>query len=78
MAWTGRGGIEEIRNMAVSAVTKWSLGPLGNDPFTGNGSTARRLQFIEGTFLVNGRPLGKLPEEYNKDEFFRHVFGDRA
>ena len=33
---------------------------------------------IEGIFKIDGHPLGKLPEEYNKDKFFKYVFGDRA
>jgi hypothetical protein len=64
----------------------WQFQPSPNDRWVtsetipSRGTVAQRVDYniIEGTFLVNGRPLGKLPEEYNKDEFFRHVFGDRA
>lgn len=65
---------------------KWQFQPSPNNRWVTSetvaspGTMQQRVDYniIEGSFLVDGRPLGKLPEEYNKDEFFRYVFGDRA
>ncbi|KAL6717793.1 hypothetical protein ACLMJK_003878 [Lecanora helva] len=35
------------------------------------------IDIFEGTLLIDGRPLGRLPEEYTKQEFFQHLFGSQ-
>lgn len=44
------------------------------------GTMPQRVDYniIEGRFQVDGRSLGKLPDAYYKDEFFKHHFGDRV
>lgn len=32
----------------------------------------------EGTLLIDGQPLGRLPDEYTKQEFFHQIFGNRV
>lgn len=76
----------EPEGAASRKFAKWHFQPSPNhrwvtsETFGSQGRMQQRVDYniIEGTFLVDGRPLGKLPEEYNKDEFFRYVFGDRA
>lgn len=36
------------------------------------------LDLLEGTLLIDSRPLGRLPEEYTKQEFFQQLFGNRV
>jgi hypothetical protein len=36
------------------------------------------LDLLEGTFLVAGQPLGRLPNEYVSQPFFKRLFGDRV
>lgn len=65
---------------------KWDFQPSPNDRWVTSktiaspGTMQQRVDYnlIEGTFQVDGFPLGRLPEEYKKDEFFRCVFGDRT
>lgn len=60
--------------------SRWSfLSP----PYSG-WMTAKSLEqsvhvdLLEGTLLINGRPLGRLPEEYTKLEMFQQLFGTRV
>lgn len=65
---------------------KWHFQPSPNNRWVTSetvaslGTMQQRVDYniIEGNFQVDGHPLGKLPEEYNKDEFFKYVFGDRT
>lgn len=65
---------------------KWDFQPSPNDRWVTSqtiaslGTVQQRVDYnlIEGSFQVDGHPLGRLPEEYKKDEFFRYVFGDRT
>ena len=65
---------------------KWHFQPSPNNRWVTSetvaspGTIQQRVDYniIEGNFLVDGHPLGKLPAEYHKDEFFRYVFGDRT
>jgi hypothetical protein len=76
----------EPEGAAARKFAQWHFQPSPNnrwvtsETLASQGTMQQRVDYniIEGTFLVDGRPLGKLPEEYNKDEFFRYVFGDRA
>lgn len=36
------------------------------------------INLFEGTLLIDGQPLGRLPEEYTKQEFFQQLFGNRV
>lgn len=36
------------------------------------------FDILDGTLLVDGQPLGRLPDEYTKQEFFHRMFGDRV
>lgn len=65
---------------------KWHFQPSPNNRWVTSETVAspgimqQRVDYniIEGNFQVNGHPLGQLPEEYRKDEFFKSVFGDRT
>lgn len=76
----------EPEGAASRRFAKWQFQSLPNDRWVTSetvaspGTIPQRVDYniIEGTLLIDGRPLGKLPDECNKDEFFRYVFGDRA
>lgn len=36
------------------------------------------FDILEGTLLIDGQPLGRLPEEYTKQKFFHQIFGNRV
>ena len=36
------------------------------------------FNIFDGTLLIDGQPLGRLPDEYAKDEFFCQIFGNRV
>lgn len=36
------------------------------------------FDIIEGTLLIDGQPLGHLPDDYTKQEFFHRMFGNRV
>jgi len=36
------------------------------------------IDLFEGTLLIDGQQLGRLPEEYTKQEFFQQLFGTRV
>ena len=36
------------------------------------------IDILEGTLLIDGQPLGRLPEEYTKQEFFQRLFGSQV
>ena len=45
-----------------------------------NGLAAQQFHFeiFEGTLLVDGEPIGRLPDEYSKQAFFQQSFGSRV
>ena len=45
-----------------------------------NGSYIQSIHFniLDGTLLIDGHPLGRLPDEYTKQSFFHQVFGNRV
>ena len=36
------------------------------------------FDILDGTLLIDGKPLGRLPDEYTKEEFFHQIFGNRV
>ena len=36
------------------------------------------FDMYEGTLLIDGQPLGRLPDDYTKQEFFQGIFGNRV
>lgn len=36
------------------------------------------FDIIDGTLLIDGQPLGHLPDDYTKQEFFHRIFGNRV
>ena len=36
------------------------------------------FDILDGTLLIDGQPLGRLPDEYTKHEFFHRIFGNRV
>lgn len=36
------------------------------------------FDILEGTLLIDGHPLGHLPDDYTKQEFFHQIFGNRV
>lgn len=36
------------------------------------------FDILDGTLLIDGQPLGRLPDEYSKQEFFHQIFGNRV
>ena len=36
------------------------------------------FDILEGTLLIDGHPIGHLPDEYTKQEFFHQIFGNRV
>ena len=44
-----------------------------------SGSISQRVLYnvIDGSMLVNGQPLGQLPDEHRKSDLFKDIFGDR-
>ena len=36
------------------------------------------FHLLEGTLLIDGQPLGRLPDEYTKQGFFGQIFGNRV
>ena len=36
------------------------------------------IDLVEGTLLIDGQPIGRLPDEYTKQEFFKQLFGPRV
>ena len=36
------------------------------------------FDIFDGTLLIDGQPLGRLPDEYTKEVFFHQFFGDRV
>lgn len=69
----------------VRLYTAWTpVSASHNGWFTAQASNQGGLfeQFVhvdiyEGTLLIDGQPLGRLPEEYTKEEFFQQLFGTR-
>lgn len=45
-----------------------------------DGSYIQTIHFsiLDGTLLIDGHPLGRLPDEYTKQSFFNQVFGNRV
>jgi len=45
-----------------------------------NGLQEQRVEFdlFEGTLFIDGQILGRLPDEYTKQEFFQQLFGNRV
>ena len=45
-----------------------------------DGSYIKSIHFsiLDGTLLIDGHPLGRLPDEYTKQSFFHQVFGNRV
>ena len=36
------------------------------------------INIFEGTFYIDGQPLGRLPDEFTRQGFFRQIFGNRV
>ena len=36
------------------------------------------FDILDGTLLIDGQPLGRLPDEYTKQDFFHQIFGNRV
>lgn len=76
----------DLNGASSRKFAQWRSQPSPNDRWVtsqtvaSSGTYQQRVDYniIEGTLLIDGRPLGKLPEEYSRDEFFKRVFGDRA
>jgi len=66
--------------------TTWSFLPGGLDSWVVansiavNGLREQRVEFdlFEGTLFIDGQSLGRLPDEYTKQEFFQQMFGNRV
>ena len=45
-----------------------------------DGSYMQTVHFsiLDGTLLIDGHPLGRLPDEYTKQTFFNRIFGNRV
>ena len=45
-----------------------------------DGSYIQSVHFsiLDGTLLIDGHPLGRLPDEYTKQDFFHQIFGNRV
>ena len=45
-----------------------------------DGSYIQSVHFsiLDGTLLIDGNPLGRLPDEYTKQSFFHQIFGNRV
>ena len=76
----------DTEDQSTRVFTPWTL--LSN-PYDGwvtaqsisiNGLLEQSVFFdmIEGTLLIDGQPLGHLPDDYTKQEFFRRIFGNRV
>ena len=36
------------------------------------------FKILDGSLLIDGKPLGRLPDEYTKEKFFQQIFGNRV
>ena len=77
---------EGVDSARARIFTSWS--PLGEPYrgwFTAKSSNIQgilqqevHMDIFEGTLLIDGQPLGRLPEEYTKQAFFQRLFGPQV
>ncbi len=77
---------EDAEGQSTREFTSWNFLP---DPHDGwvtaqsisvDGLLEQEVLFdiLEGTLLIDGHPLGRLPDEYTKQNFFHQIFGTRV
>ena len=76
----------EAKSDSARKFTPWSFLPAPHDGWitARSISTIGRLEqnvhidIFEGTFFIEGQPLGRLPDEFTREGFFRQLFGNRV
>ena len=76
----------QAAGVASRNFTAWSFLPASHDGWITAKSTSIRglhqqhvhIDIFEGTLLVDGQPLGRLPDEFTREGFFRQIFGNRV
>ena len=76
----------DARSQFPREFTSWTLLPAPYDGWVTaqsvsvDGFLEQSVHFnmLDGTFLVDGQPLGRLPDEYTKQGFFHQIFGSRV
>ncbi|KAL8860831.1 MAG: hypothetical protein Q9178_002861 [Gyalolechia marmorata] len=76
----------EAEGPSARMFTTWTIQPAPHDSWctaqsrSGEGVLDQNIQFnfIEGTLYIDGQLLGRLPEEYARQDFFKQFFGNRT
>ena len=76
----------DAEGQSTRVFTPWTV---LSDPYDGwvtaqsisiDGLLEQNVSFdiLDGTLLIDGQPLGRLPDDYTKQEFFHRIFGNRV
>ncbi|KAL2041871.1 hypothetical protein N7G274_005656 [Stereocaulon virgatum] len=76
----------EAKNDSTRKFTTWNFLKASHDGWitahsisaTGRLEQAIHIDIFEGTFLIDGQPLGRLPDEFTRQGFFHQMFGNRV
>ncbi|KAL8785599.1 MAG: hypothetical protein Q9213_003253 [Squamulea squamosa] len=75
----------DAESPSAPTFSKWTILPAPHDTWCtaqslgGEGILEQSIQFnfLDGTLYIDGQLLGRLPEEFAKQEFFQQFFGNR-
>ncbi|KAL8991444.1 MAG: hypothetical protein Q9169_007868, partial [Polycauliona sp. 2 TL-2023] len=70
---------------SVRSYSRWTILPAPHDSWctarsiSGEGLLEQSINFnfLDGTLYIDGQLLGRLPEEFAQQDFFKHFFGNR-
>ena len=76
----------DAEGLSTRVFSPWRLLPAPLDAWVTAQSTSidgsyvqsAHFSIFDGTLLIDGHPLGRLPDEYTKQSFFHQVFGSRV